>query len=53
MGRDDTIRVVEAYLAGLVIPIFDWFRIVHGRIRDIRAFCDPRPITDTQKKAAT
>ena len=31
-----------------VIPVFDRIRVVDGRLREIRPFYDPRPITEAQ-----
>jgi hypothetical protein len=32
-----------------VIPIFEYFHVVDGTIREARAFFDPRPITNAMK----
>jgi limonene-1,2-epoxide hydrolase len=29
-----------------LIPVFEYFHVVDGQIKDIRAFFDPRPITN-------
>src|SRR5262249_48612203 len=31
-----------------LIPVFDCFRVVEGQIKQIRAYYDPRPITNRQ-----
>ncbi len=32
-----------------VIPVFDCFRVSNGKLKEIRPFYDPRPITNSQE----
>lgn len=32
-----------------VIPVFDCFRVSNGKLKQIRPYYDPRPITDAQR----
>ena len=34
----------------IVIPIFDFFRIVNGEIKELRAYFDPKPLKDAAER---
>lgn len=41
----------EAHTVWGIIPILELFRVEDGRIKEARAFLDPRPITNAQNQA--
>jgi ketosteroid isomerase-like protein len=47
---DHVATLWEAVTIWGVIPIFECFRISEGRIKEARAFFDPRPITNATGK---
>ncbi|MEN3380231.1 MAG: glyoxylase family protein [Hyphomicrobiales bacterium] len=36
----------------VVIPIFDFFRIADGKIKELRPYFDPKPLIEAARKAA-
>lgn len=47
---DHVATLWEADTVWGVVPIFECFRIADGRIKEARAFFDPRPITNATKE---
>ena len=34
------------FRAGVVVPIFDFFRIADGKIKELRPYFDPKPLRE-------